>query len=109
MRTALRSAAIAAALLAMARAMAAGQGGGTYHFAGAPETSWAGFARETFARAGLGRMQVEDIASAAYPTPAARPLNSRLDCATLETVFAIPRPDWRKGMNDILSDLGVAT
>jgi len=99
------AAAIAAALLAMARAMAAGQGGGTYHFAGAPETSWAGFARETFSRAGLGRMQVEDIASAAYPTPAARPLNSRLDCQALERDFGIPRPDWRAGLEAVLKEL----
>ncbi|KIC22138.1 dTDP-4-dehydrorhamnose reductase [Leisingera sp. ANG-Vp] len=97
---------IAAACLQMARQLMADPGkSGTYHFAGLPQTSWAGFAREIFARAGVA-CAVEDIPTSAYPTPAARPLNSRLDCAALETVFGIPQPDWRMGLNDILKDLG---
>lgn len=86
---------------------------GTYHYAGAPETSWAGFAREIFARSDLAgadlSCEVEDIPSSAYPTPAPRPLNSRLDCALLETVFGIARPDWRQGLDAILKDLEIAT
>ena len=78
---------------------------GTYHFSGAPDVSWAGFAREIFAQAGIA-CAVEDIPTTAYPTPAARPLNSRLDCSTLETVFGLSRPDWRRGLTDILKDLG---
>ncbi|WP_212525624.1 dTDP-4-dehydrorhamnose reductase [Actibacterium sp. MT2.3-13A] len=96
--------AIAAALLSMARALREGQGGGTYHLAGAPATSWAGFARETFARAGRA-VAVRDIASADYPTPAQRPLNSRLDCATLATDFGITQPDWRAGLDRVLREL----
>jgi dTDP-4-dehydrorhamnose reductase len=97
---------IAAACLAMARQLAEDpQKSGTYHLQGAPETSWAGFAREIFARARV-TCAVEDIPTSAYPTPAARPLNSRLDCAALETVFGIPQPDWQMGLNDILKDLG---
>lgn len=98
------AAAIAAALLAMARAMAAGQGGGTYHFAGLPETSWAGFAREILARAGRGT-EVADITTAAFPTPALRPANSRMDCRSLETDFGIVRPDWRDGLDRVLAEL----
>lgn len=78
---------------------------GIYHFSGAPDTSWAGFAREIFAQAGIA-CAVRDIASSGYPTPAARPLNSRLDCTATETSFAISRPDWRAGLADILRDLG---
>ncbi len=81
---------------------------GIYHYAGSPDVSWADFARAIFDAAGIA-CRVEDIPTAKYPTPAARPLNSRLDCSMLETVFAISRPDWRKGMNEILDDLGVAT
>ncbi|UWQ39591.1 dTDP-4-dehydrorhamnose reductase (plasmid) [Leisingera aquaemixtae] len=97
---------IAAACLEVARQLMEDPGkSGTYHFAGRPETSWAGFARGIFARAGIA-CAVEDIPSADYPVPAARPLNSRLDCAALETVFGIPQPDWRLGLDDILKDLG---
>ncbi|MEO1493932.1 MAG: dTDP-4-dehydrorhamnose reductase [Pseudomonadota bacterium] len=95
---------IAAALLTMADAMRDGQGGGTYHYAGAPATSWAGFARETFARAGRD-VAVTGIPTADYPTPAARPLNSRLDCATLDTDFGLQPADWQAELTRILKDL----
>ena len=96
---------IAAALLRMAARMQAGQGGGTYHFGGAPYTSWAGFARETFRQAGK-TVSVTGIPSSDYPTPARRPLNSRLDCAKLETDFGIKAPEWKTGLTAILKDLG---
>jgi dTDP-4-dehydrorhamnose reductase len=48
--------------------------------------------------------QVEDIATADYPTPARRPANSRLDCSALARDFAIPRPDWRAGLAAVLAD-----
>lgn len=95
---------IAEALLSMARAMKAGQSGGIYHFAGQPDTSWAGFAREIFAQAGK-QVQVTGIPSSDYPTPARRPLNSRLDCTKLETDFGISAPDWRAGIARVLTDL----
>ncbi|MFN3291867.1 MAG: dTDP-4-dehydrorhamnose reductase [Gemmobacter sp.] len=88
------AAAIAEALLTMAGALAEGAPGGTWHLAGAPPTTWARFARETFALAGRP-CTVEPIATADYPTPARRPLNSRLDCATLTADFGITPPDWR--------------
>jgi dTDP-4-dehydrorhamnose reductase len=97
---------IAAACLAMARQLAEDAGkSGTYHLQGAPETSWADVARAIFAEANI-TCQVEDIPTTAYPTPATRPLNSRLDCASLEQAFGILQPDWRLGLRDILKDLG---
>ncbi|WP_264214772.1 dTDP-4-dehydrorhamnose reductase [Leisingera thetidis] len=97
---------IAGACLEMARQLIADPGkSGLYHLAGAPQTSWAGFAREIFRQAGIA-CAVEDIPTSAYPTPAARPLNSRLDCSALESVFGLPQPDWRLGLDDILKDLG---
>lgn len=78
---------------------------GTYHFSGAPDVSWADFAREIFAQAGLS-CAVTDIPSSDYPTPARRPLNSRLDCTATEAAFGIPRPDWRESLSGILAELG---
>lgn len=99
---------IADACLTIAQAMVnQGATGGTYHLAGAPEVSWAGFAREIFAQAGRA-VEVEDIPSENYPTPAARPKNSRLDCTSLETEFGIARPNWRQGLAAVLEELGAA-
>lgn len=99
------AAAIADALWVMAGALTRGEAqAGTFHFSGAPDTSWAGFAREIFAQAGK-RVTVTDIATADYPTPAVRPLNSRLDCTMLETHFGISRPDWRAGLAEVLAEL----
>ncbi len=96
---------IADALWVMARALHGGRGQtGTYHFAGAPDVSWADFAREIFAQAGRA-VAVVEIPASDYPTPAARPANSRLDCAGLETVFGITRPDWRRSLADVLAEL----
>ncbi|WP_375259551.1 dTDP-4-dehydrorhamnose reductase [Citreimonas sp.] len=97
------AAAIAGALLRMADAMQAGKAGGTYHLAGEPHVSWAEFARAIFAAAGR-RTEVDDIATADYPTPTRRPLNSRLDCAAIMRDFNIPAPDWRDGLRDVLEE-----
>ena len=77
---------------------------GTYHFAGAPDTSWADFARAIMAAANLP-CRIDDIPTSAYPTPAKRPLNSRMDCSATEAAFGIPRPDWRAGLDAIMSEL----
>ncbi|GGE26418.1 dTDP-4-dehydrorhamnose reductase [Gemmobacter megaterium] len=98
------AAAIADALLGAARALADGVTGGTYHFAGQPPTTWARFARETFRLAHVS-CAVEGIATADYPTPARRPLNSRLDCATLTADFGITPPDWQAGLAAVLQEL----
>ncbi|MGL5008705.1 MAG: dTDP-4-dehydrorhamnose reductase [Paracoccaceae bacterium] len=95
---------IADALFVMAGALAQGHAGGTYHFAGAPEVSWAGFARAIMAEAGLGCV-VNDIPSSDYPTPAARPLNSRLDCSATLWDFGVAQPDWRVGLRAIVREL----
>lgn len=96
---------IAHACQAMAQQLATNPDkSGTYHFSGTPDTSWADFAREIFTQAGLS-CAVEEIPSSAYPTPAKRPHNSRLDCSSTTDIFALPRPDWRTGLQDILKDL----
>jgi len=99
------AASIADALYTAARIMLDGHVGGTHHFAGAPDTSWANFAREIMVGASLP-CQIEDIPTSAFPTPAKRPMNSRLDCSSFNEVFGVARPEWRAGLRDILNELG---
>lgn len=95
---------IAATLLRLADAMQNGATGGTYHYAGAPQTSWAGFAREIFTQTRRD-VTVTGIPSSDYPTPATRPLNSRLDCANLATDFGITPANWQDGLSRVLKEL----
>lgn len=95
---------IAAACLSIAEQLKAGKQGGTYHFSGGPDVSWADFAREIFAQAQFD-VAVHDIATSEYPTPAARPLNSRMDCGALTRDFSIERPDWRLSLAAVLNEL----
>ncbi|MGB3554284.1 MAG: dTDP-4-dehydrorhamnose reductase, partial [Jannaschia sp.] len=99
--------AIAVACLACIDGLRAGKPSGIHHFAGTPDTSWADFARAIFTAADLD-CRVEDIPSAAFPTPAARPANSRLDCTALAETYGIERPDWRAGLADIIAELETA-
>jgi len=100
---------IAAACMKMAQTLVSEpEKGGIYHFSGAPDVSWAGFAREIFAQTGIN-CDVTDIPSSEYPTPASRPLNSRMDCSTINDVFDISRPDWKSGLAHILKTLGETT
>ena len=99
------AAAIADACLSIAAQLAADPAkSGTYHFSGAPDVSWADFAREIFAQSDLAP-EVVDIPSSDYPTPAKRPLNSRLDCAAITRDFGIARPDWRVSLQDVIKEL----
>ena len=96
---------IAATCLAMIAAMQGDRAkGGIYHYSGAPDTTWAGFARAIMAETGL-TCRVTDIATTDYPTPARRPGNSRLDCSAIARDFGIPRPDWRVGLADAVREL----
>lgn len=95
---------IAAALLTLADALRDGHKGGVYHYSGAPDSSWAEFAREIFRQAGRD-VSVTGIPTAEYPTPAARPLNSRLDCRTILTEFGIEQPKWQIDLSHILKEL----
>ena len=81
---------------------------GTYHFSGAPDASWADFATEIFAQAGRF-VAITPIPTAEYPTPAKRPLNSRIECRSTDQVFGIKRPDWQYGLIQILKDLEVTS
>ena len=98
------AAAIADAIMILSCALMDGHPGGIFHYAGAPDVNWADFAREILLQAGLSA-QVIDIPTTDFPTPASRPLNSRLDCESLTREFGIVRPDWRAGLSDVLEEL----
>ena len=80
---------------------------GTYHFSGGPDVSWAEFAREIMRQAMLP-CAIADIPTSAYPTPARRPANSRMDCSTL-AVFGLARPGWKAATTQALKELGAIT
>ena len=94
---------IAATLLKMAAQLRPANSG-TYHYAGAPDVSWKDFATEIFLQSGLP-VQVSGFPTSSYPTPAERPLNSRLDCIAIQNIFGIQQPDWRAGLTKVLQDL----
>ena len=77
---------------------------GIYHYSGQPNVSWYQFANAIFEQ-----MDCKTIASpiptTEYPTPALRPLNSRLDCGATQDIFGVTRPFWRDGLVEILRDL----
>ena len=96
---------IAAACLQMAEQLIADPSkSGTYHYSGAPDVSWADFARAIFEQAGKA-VTVTPIPTTDYPTPAKRPLNSRMECGATQQVFGIARPDWCDGLSMILKEL----
>ncbi|MEL7485681.1 MAG: dTDP-4-dehydrorhamnose reductase [Pseudomonadota bacterium] len=98
--------AIAAAALAIADAKCDGaSGAGVYHFQGAPAASWADFAEAIFVAANAGT-RVDPIPTADYPTPAARPLYTVLDCSRLLTDFGVSQPDWRTDLVETVAALG---
>ena len=95
----------AAACLEMAKQLIADPSkSGTYHYSGTPDVSWADFATKIFEQAGRA-VTVTPILTTDYPTPAKRPLNSRMVCGATQRAFGIARPDWREGLNMILQEL----
>lgn len=82
---------------------------GLYHCAGSGETTWAGIAeavREYLRlQHSLEPPEITPIATAEYPTPAKRPLNSRLNCDKLYETFGIRLPHWRISLAQTLTEL----
>ncbi len=85
---------------------------GTYHAAAAGETSWYGYANHVvaFARAAgvalkVAEGAIEAVPSSAFPTPARRPLNSRLATGKLRERFDVSLPDWRQGVDRMLAEI----
>nr|WP_314616855.1 dTDP-4-dehydrorhamnose reductase [uncultured Pseudomonas sp.] len=98
---------IATSTRALIERWQAGQAGawGTYHLTAQGETSWFGFAQaiaEQLQARGLPCAELLPIPSSDYPTPARRPLNSRLDCSRLAHEWDIHLPHWQQALIDCL-------
>ncbi|HEX5320013.1 MAG TPA: sugar nucleotide-binding protein, partial [Stellaceae bacterium] len=74
---------------------------GTFHFTGGGETTWHGFAEAIVA----GRVPVEPIATADYPTPARRPANSVLDCGKIAAAYGIVGRPWQVALGEVLGQI----
>ncbi|NNA91273.1 dTDP-4-dehydrorhamnose reductase [Pseudomonas brenneri] len=95
---------------ALRQAQARPELGGVYHIAAAGETSWHGYAQFVIDLARehgevLAVENVNPIATEAYPTPARRPLNSRLNTQKLRTNFSLHLPDWQSGVTRMLMEV----
>jgi len=79
---------------------------GVYHLTAQGETSWFGFAQtigEHLRAQGRACAELEAIPSSAYPTPAQRPLNSRLDCSRLQQQWHVSQPQWQDALRECLA------
>ena len=79
---------------------------GIYHLTAGGETSWFGFAQaigEQLVKQGKPCATLEPIPASAYPTPAERPQNSRLDCSLLRDEWQVRLPDWHSAMLECLA------
>jgi dTDP-4-dehydrorhamnose reductase len=86
--------------------------GGTYHCVASGHTSWYEYARLVieWARAHgqpvkVAPQAIRPIPTSAYPTPARRPLNSRLDTTRLQQAFGLTLPPWQAGVERMLAEV----
>ena len=87
---------------------------GTYHCVAGGETSWHGYARHVIEWARSHGLPVKvstdavrAVPATAFPLPAARPLNSRLDTRKLRTVFDLNLPHWQGGVERMLTEVNL--
>ncbi|MFZ5506568.1 MAG: dTDP-4-dehydrorhamnose reductase [Pseudomonadota bacterium] len=85
---------------------------GLYHCVAAGETSWYGYATHVIERARAAGHAIKvapdailPIPTTDYPTPATRPLNSRLDTRRLRGVFGLVLPSWQQGVDRMLAEI----
>lgn len=88
------------------------QDAGTYHLAAAGETTWNGYARHVIDTARvlqpeqvLAAREVTAVPTSAFPTPAQRPHNSRLDTTRLQQTFSLRLPAWQRGVDRMLAEI----
>ena len=84
---------------------------GTYHVVAKGQTSWFEYANEVLALVNNTNLatklvvkSVEPVPTTAFPTPAQRPLNSRLNTVKLETTFNLVLPHWQLGVARMLTE-----
>ena len=98
--------------LALKQAIAQPQLAGLYHCVAGGETHWQQYARFVLEEARAlgwqlkaGPDQVAEVATAQYPTPARRPLNSRLDTSKLQAAFGLQLPHWKVHARRMLQEI----
>ena len=84
---------------------------GIYHLAAGGCTSWFDYAKHVLAQAPkvqpairIKATEVKPVPTSAFPTPATRPLNSRLASHKLQATFGLTLPDWQLGVNRMLAE-----
>ncbi len=98
---------------ALRTAMAAEQNlTGIYHLVASGETTWNRYAQFVLAQArqinpalGITAREVQAVATSAFPTPAKRPNNSRLNTQKLQQSFGLTLPDWQTGVQRMLQEI----
>ena len=85
---------------------------GLYHLVAGGETTWHGYASlvlQTAREAGVPVRVAQDaiaaVPTSAFPTPARRPLNSRLSTTRLQQTFGLVLPDWQQGVRRMLAEI----
>jgi len=85
---------------------------GFYHLAASGETTWFEYAKHVLAQARhaqpaieLKVTQIDPVPTSAFPTPARRPHNSRLDTGKLQRTFGVTLPPWQAGVNRMLTEI----
>ena len=85
---------------------------GLYHAVAGGETSWHGYAQRVLAIAEqvqpaikIAAKTVDPVPTSAFPTPARRPHNSRLNTARLQATFGLTLPPWQQGVERMLAEI----
>lgn len=86
--------------------------GGLYHLAAGGETSWHGyasfvidFARQAGIEIKVTPEAIQPVPTSAFPLPAQRPKNSRLDTHKLKNTFGLNLPHWQSGVARMLTEI----
>ncbi|MDQ3060473.1 MAG: dTDP-4-dehydrorhamnose reductase [Pseudomonadota bacterium] len=85
---------------------------GLYHLAASGQTTWHGYASHVITQAGrvqpalnILAQEVVPVPTTAFPTPAKRPHNSRLDTGRLQATFGLRLPPWQQGVERLLAEI----
>ena len=97
---------------AIRQTMAQPQKAGLYHLAASGETTWNGYAKHVIAQAvqeqsaiKIVANEVAPVSTSAFPTPARRPHNSRLNTGKLQATFGLRLPAWQQGVDRMLAEI----
>lgn len=89
-----------------------GQGQGVYHLAASGTTTWHGYASHVIETArrlqptqALKVQAIDPVSTSAFPTPAQRPHNSRLNTTHLQQTFGLTLPAWQQGVDRMLAEI----